>query len=157
MSLTLRRAPHRRSSRGQQLERHDAGATAAIPRSLVDAARDDTQLCASQQSVRPSGDGTIAMWCRRERGWVATIQGVVASWRRGGRGAAQSMRAAWFFAAPRLSSGALGISRALRRIRGASWRGICAGRFAVWELEDDGRLTAGAGWIALATSIQAMT
>ena len=150
---------------GRSFEWHDAGATSAIPRALVEAARSTyAQMCASQQNIRLlHGDVHHRnVLLDAERGWVAIDpKGVVGELAyEVGAALRNPCERPELFAAPlAIELRVKHFSRALRldSRRILAWAFAQAVLAAIWELEDDGRLTAGAGWIALAKSIQAMT
>jgi streptomycin 6-kinase len=149
---------------GSSFER-DVGATSAIPRALVEAARATyTKLCASQQSVRLlHGDlHHRNVLLDAERGWVAIDpKGVVGELAyEVGAALRNPCERPELFAAPMaIEARVKRFSRALRldSRRILAWAFAQAVLAALWEWEDDGVLTAGAGWIALAKSLQTMT
>ncbi|MCC7007684.1 MAG: phosphotransferase [Acidobacteria bacterium] len=149
---------------GKGFERHLRNGTPAIPRSLVEAAhRPYMEMCASQQATRLlHGDlHHQHVLLDAERGWLAIDpKGVVGELAyEVGASLRNPCEQPELFATPaRILERVDCFERVLRldRRRILAWTFAQAVLAAIWELEDDGAFSAGAGWISLASAIRSM-
>lgn len=147
---------------GGSFERYAASDDGAIPRPLVEAARRAyARLCASQAETRLlHGDLHHAnVLYDADRGWLAIDpKGVVGelAYEAGAALRNPCGRPALFAAPATITRRVHLFARALRldseRIR--AWAFAQAVLAAIWEVEDHGRLDAGAGFLALANVLQ---
>jgi streptomycin 6-kinase len=149
---------------GKSFELYRAAPNAGIPISLVEQAhRTYTTLCASQSSVRLlHGDlhhHNVILDSRR--GWVAIDpKGVVGELAyEVGAALRNPCEQPALFSAPDTIRRRVNCFAAVLKLdsgRILAWAFAQAVLAAIWEWEDDGVLTAGLGWLALARSIQSM-
>jgi streptomycin 6-kinase len=149
---------------GKSFEQYRAAPNAGMPIPLVEQAhRTYTTLCASQSSVRLlHGDlhhHNVILDSRR--GWVAIDpKGVVGelAYEAGAALRNPCEQPALFSTPETIQRRVNCFARVLKLDSGRilAWAFAQAVLAAIWEWEDDGVLTAGLGWIALARSIQSM-
>lgn len=149
---------------GKHFERYLDDGTPAIPRSLVEAAHKTyMELCASQQVTRLlHGDlHHQNVLLDSQRGWLAIDPKGVAGELAYEVGAMlrNPCEQPELFAAPATIMKRVDcFERVLRLDKGRilAWAFAQAVLATIWELEDDGVLSAGAGWISLASAIRSM-
>jgi streptomycin 6-kinase len=149
---------------GQGFEPYLARGTPAIPKSLVEAAHKTyLQLCASQATPRLlHGDlHHHNVLLDSHRGWLAIDPKGVVDEPAYEIGAAlrNPCRQPELFAAPRTILKRVDCFARVLRLdteRILAWAFAQAVLAAIWELEDDGALNVGKGWIALANTIRPM-
>ena len=148
----------------ESFERYRAAGTGAIPGPLVQVAHDMyTELCASQAATRLlHGDlHHHNILLDSQRGWLAIDpKGVIGepAFEVGAALRNPCERPELFTAPAAILKRVDCFARVLRLDRGRilGWAFAQAILAALWELEDDGRLSSGIGWIALANAIHPM-
>jgi streptomycin 6-kinase len=148
----------------EAFHRYRANGTIDIPNSLLEAAhRTSVDLCESQAATRLlHGDlhhGNVLL--DSQRGWLAIDpKGVVGELAfEVGAALRNPCEHSWFYAEPatirkRVAHFAAVLGLDTRRM--LAWAFAQAILAAIWELEDEGVLQAGRGWIALAHAIRPM-